>query len=1047
MDIVTVLQGTMSADNTVRIQAEIEFNSRAQADPDVFLYSLEQVALDATGTASTLRLAALLDLKRYIPKYWSPAFDNYIGNKTVNQGLKQEIRSSLFTLLGDPSSKIRGASAYNIVQIAAVDYPDEWPTLMDTLYQVISSKGSTNYMVLGSLNTMQQLFDDLVTDDQFFQGGVAVEVMKACESLLSDDSKEPEIKVATLPLVKSIIEMLEDVAYYDDEQRHNFVGVVVPRVLLLLSRLSLNVSHDERFVSSILLWDLKGKIYECLTTLLDLFSRFFKGQETELAQVVLEDLAKQQRPYTGIFCSFHNNDPDSVIAEGFTDLDRFKDFQTEASASARDVLINTLRAELKFLMELLELQSWNDKAKMEAFMDIVVPINYLTGDKLEEYADFNVFVTDETDLSTEVDVRGAVMDFFTELNEKDNYWAIDVMIKRLSEGMQRCDRAEARELGSLCAILTASFNNEAESDPSFGLTEFLQFLMAFLDQGFTHVTDQGILPECQGLPARFELLLPKFLLKYSEKLRQYALPSLKQVLGYHERLGGKDEYQLLKSAMLISFQYFNQILPAAEFTSEIQYKLTELVDQLKDDSDEDTNIMMLEVLIILVNIDNKALANSADFFQLVISIGYKDCSNFSLNTPTLECVSELIKNLDTDTYMTLSSKVLFPLINIINGFNGEFSAEVDLTLQVLSEYIKGPVEDFQLPHDLFLYVFPPVCHFILRCDDDNLLQSASTTFNEIVQRSASEVEAYTDPETSVSGNELLLQIVSKFLSPGVSDRAIVNLGSLVVLIIDNFGNSDLIKQYFVDMLRGVTIRLMSSKEVPTIENLILIFNKLMVTNPSETLNFLKNFQVDDSTALTKILPIWFQAFEVMRGYYKILDNIKAFAQLLLLNDPSLSAITVNGDALPSQVPEGVIVTRSMSKHMKIKYEQIAADSKVIKLLVHELRLQIQSEMQDQNDAIAGAAGVIAKARKKDVLDDGDDDWEDVDDGGAATFNELQSYAINNSKVQARAHTDIRDYLIGFFKECFAGKVERFQTIYTHDLNDEDRKVLSETLVV
>ncbi|GMF06262.1 unnamed protein product [Ambrosiozyma monospora] len=124
-----------------------------------------------------------------------------------------------------------------------------------------------------------------------------------------------------------------------------------------------------------------------------------------------------------------------------------------------------------------------------------------------------------------------------------------------------------------------------------------------------------------------------------------------------------------------------------------------------------------------------------------------------------------------------------------------------------------------------------------------------------------------------------------------------------------------------------------------------------------------------TSSLLKILPIWFQAFEIMRGYSKIKSNIEAFIKIYKLHSPILSQIQVDGDQqqpLEGQGPGGdeqLIITRSMSKKLKLKFIQIPVPVKLIKLLLQELRFQISSfekrekvVLDDAMDVMNGGVG-------------------------------------------------------------------------------------------
>lgn len=1045
---IDLLGSLMSSNNELRDASEKEFNRQANADPDLFLTNLIKIGSDHSCPPQ-IRLASLLHLKRYLPNFWSPAFDSYIGTKTIDQNVKQLIRSSLFSLLGDEDSKIRNAAAYAIVQVAVVDYPDEWPNLLNDLYAAITSNASNVSLVLGSISTLDQLFDDLVTDEQFFQGGVAVQIMKSCELMLTDEKYNAQVKVATLSLVESIIKVLPDIEYYEGSQRKTFVNAVVPRIMELLAKLSSKITElPQPFTSSIMLWTLKSKIYSCLNLLMDSFSRFFKDNASSFINAILIDLSKEENPYIAIFCS-DNNSQNETIKSSFSDVDTLRETIKE-SITSDQVISASIRHEIQLLQSLLELHPLNDEDSISSLIQLLYRFNYLPSEKLEDFGnDFNVFVTDETELAIDITIRSSVIGFFTDLNELDASLCTKTIVSSVISMTLQNNRSNYRDLESLLTILSCLFDNEYDDkSSSFSIPEFSEFISSFIRQGFESLNDGMEL-----LLSRFILMMPKFLMKYESQLSVNPVDMLKLIVSYVDKLPSGENCQILKSSILISFQYFNQFISSKRFDQEIQFKLISLIGELAEDSDEDTNIMMLEALTILICIDNKAAASTDDTFMLILSIGYKDCSNFSLNTPTLECVSDLISGIPLETYLALSEKVMVKLITILVTSKGDYSSEVDLTLQILAEFIKGPNADFKLPPQLFEFIFMPICKFIMQTSDDHLLQSASSVFNEIVKRSTEQIEIYNNTENGESGKEILLKIVSKFLSPTVTDQALVNLGSLFILIIDNFSNSDLIKQYFTDMLRGVTIRLLRAKEVPTIENLILIFNKLMIMNAQDTLIFLKGFRIDENgtSALVQIFPIWFQSFEVMRGFSKILGSVQAFSELLFLNDPSTASIQTRGDVLPNQIPENVIVTRSISKNMNLKYEIIPVDAKIIRLFIKELRFQIQSVKSNERDAIDDAKLVIGKDNS--ITDDNADDneWEDIDELDVPSYDQLQHYIDEGNKPSElnahseRVHSEIRDYLIKFFKECFNGKVHRFQEIYNKYLHDSDKILLTESL--
>lgn len=205
--------------------------------------------------------------------------------------------------------------------------------------------------------------------------------------------------------------------------------------------------------------------------------------------------------------------------------------------------------------------------------------------------------------------------------------------------------------------------------------------------------------------------------------------------------------------------------------------------------------------------------------------------------------------------------------------------------------------------------------------------------------------------------------------------------------------------------------------------------------------------IDGKPALVKVLPLWFQAYEVMRGYDSILSNVRAFIEIYKLNDRDIKGIVVDGDPLPQQVPDGIIVTRSIAKRMSIKYKQIPADAKIVSLLLEELKNEITAG--DHGAAVGHIRDVDNDNDYDDVDDDDDDGWEDVEDLGRQTLDQLKDYVDEQKSLKRDRvgnNDDMKELLISFFKECTVQNTSNFEDIYNQFMSDNQRKLLSEYLL-
>ena len=85
-----------NSDNNIRKNAELEFNGMSAQDPSTVKYILKQQSLNEELPVD-IRQSCLLHLRRLVPKYWSLAFQSFVG-PPVNQELKQIVRQSSIQL-------------------------------------------------------------------------------------------------------------------------------------------------------------------------------------------------------------------------------------------------------------------------------------------------------------------------------------------------------------------------------------------------------------------------------------------------------------------------------------------------------------------------------------------------------------------------------------------------------------------------------------------------------------------------------------------------------------------------------------------------------------------------------------------------------------------------------------------------------------------------------------------------------------------------------------------------------------------------------------
>lgn len=135
----------------------------------------------------------------------------------------------------------------------------------------------------------------------------------------------------------------------------------------------------------------------------------------------------------------------------------------------------------------------------------------------------------------------------------------------------------------------------------------------------------------------------------------------------------------------------------------------------------------------------------------------------------------------------------------------------------------------------------------------------------------------------------------------------------------------------------------------------------------------------------------------------------------------------------------------------VQYTAIPLHAKIVRLLVNDLANNMSAEQAQDTESLLG---------------DDENEWEDVDEGGGAgggfsnsqaefqylsdMFAELDAQdddEENNPELKNDPiyQTDMRAYLVDFFRNCSAHNINHFMDLCRQHLNDQEREVLEQAL--
>lgn len=1028
-EVLQLVDSQNSADARVRQPAEHEFLALSGRVPSAVCSHLIQAALHESQVS--VRQSCLLHIKRLVPKFWSLAFDSFVG-PPVHQPAKLQIRDSLLTLATtSPELKIRSGAAYCILQIAASDFPDEWPELFPRLYEAATST-ELEIPVIGSLAVLEELLDDLVTEDQFWEGGVGATLLQQISRVLALPLLLNTVRLLALKLYQSVFRTLASAEASELPARQQAVKGHVGEFSDLIVRLFSDAGGD--LVIDLTILDYKTQMYKAFQNIFGQYRRLVPSKAVEaFLRLAVADLAPATAAHT------------EIVVEG----------REQRVVGARDDLLDaaltvTLRlienlstvALLSYYHHLTKTFSPDECA---AVAELLVRSAVLPKDNVDTFAaDFNEYVTQISGLSVAASAREVIFEFLSAMNANDAQW----LARELGNDFQRQRYSSAPLLEeALLLCLECLFGNDdldVEHLPAPTFVERIRLILASASESplvagrallaLPHFYEKCHVPGGNGGPFSSSAALEQFAQTFE------AAAAI-----------GTDQAELVQASALVAIPLWRNagLFETLKVGSNIQTAVFRLAAALLEEADEDTPPVLLEAISVAVDFSRDSLflanlPNNSTVIDLVFQISFKDPANVQLTIDAGDCIKALLKNVTEQEYRFICEKLMPGLMTIIlNAVDSgpvEYTPELYLAFELLGEIIgaapENPGSGDSFPPDVFLYIFPILRRLLLNSSDDQILQSGGEVFSNLLQRASNSFIKYEDPDTKQPGLSLLLEMASKFLSPELSDSAAMNCGSIVISLFENF-QSSLDGNFYFELLGATVRRLVIAKEVVTIENLIMVFCKLVLsTSPELVIGALTSVELSDAEGHTKnglqlVLPIWFTAFEVTRGFEQIKQNILALGKIFYLNDPSVANLITDGDLIPYDGDK--IITRSMSKSMPERYTQIPAPLKIIKLLVAELGFQ--SQQPDPNDYIP--------AENDD--NNGDDEWEDMDTIGVPNYDKLKSYVDSDDEDHGTADLSIRDMLVLFFKECAGKNAGDFEKYYGL-LGDDEKRVITENVV-
>ncbi|KZM24436.1 intracellular protein transport [Ascochyta rabiei] len=1019
--LVALLAATQSAQQTPRKHAEDQLRS---------FYGHQELPLGLVGIAChdsvplNIRQAALLSLKQLVLAGWSANFDEFKGQILVADDTKAQIRPRLLQLATTDhlDRKLKAAASLVVSKVAAADYPDQWPDLLDNLLQLIPH--ATDGQLHGTLKVLGELVDDCFNESTFF--GVAPQLVKVIYNVAANEQRRPQHRALACSVFRGCFDILEMILEDHKASVKGFADEILGEWLpffinVLKMRLSDPPSEQEENDETPNAETYKGlislKLQVVLMRVRSVFPSMLSPHSLVLFQATWEELSTLQPAYHLMYIQEERQSR----LEDADGLPYTLDFLVLEELDFMQACIRAppVRAQLE-----QELQHQSaDNSWVTEVMKLAVGYAQITTEEEGLWdIDVNIFLSEETSVTANYTPRTACGDLVIKLGEWLSEPTINGLLaytRALYSGTESWKAKEAA-LYVLSQMLSdfQDVDKQVSSEAASGFVDFTRYAMQQPDA---------------FLRARGYLIAGGLTRTSGDALQPFAPSFLEASL----QAISSDESDVVRVSCIRALQFYLQALPAS-VTQPLQSSIIHAIQEYLSTQDmqeladsDDLMVTLVETLRDAILIDTR-ICITANGLDLLFSIASHGANNFQLTmlvNETFEEVTQSIAHMGGDAYVSLCAKVLPSLTAAFDvGSLTEENALTNLAAELLGVLAEWGPEP--LPPGFVAATMPKLTRLLLGATDEELLKAATIAVKNVISHDHQQLFEWRD-DTGKAGLEVVLLIISRLLS-SASDHAAGEVGALAAEVVEKAGHERL-GPYLEELLRSVASRLATAEQAQFIQSLTLVFARLSLNHASEVVEFLARQNVNGQNGLQVVMAKWLENSVNFAGYDEIRQNVIALSKLYDLKDSRLAEIQVKGELIPNT--DGRIMTRSRARTNPDRWTIIPATLKILKVLIVELQSAAGAPLD------ANAAAELAD----EASDDGS--WEDepnpfVDLGSGLTKEQLMAYAADDGPSSGRQRDDeTQAFLVEFFTRAATtpGFAEDFG-----QLNEEEQQRLRDS---
>ncbi|KAI1079147.1 armadillo-type protein [Whalleya microplaca] len=1014
--LVQVLANTQLAAEGPRKQAELDLK-HAQSNP-AYPLSLANIARHSS-IAIEIRQAALSALRLFIERNWSGEGDDG-PTIPIDDAVKEQIRPMVLDLAlnSEDDRKIKTAASYAVGKIANVDFPDQWPSLLTTLLNIIPT--GTDGQLHGALKVLGDLVDESLSEDQFFS--MAQGIVKVVYDVALNDGRKPFLRALAVSVFRGCFDLMDTVKEEYLKEVQAFAEEALKGwfpFFLQVMKLQFP-DRDPQVASQPDSWNgiiaLKLQVVKCLLKVKVVFASLLLPETPHFFQAIWEELSLLEPSHEQMYIE---NEEQGRL-EDSDGLPYTLDFLI---LEELDFLNGCMRAPpvRKELEAQLAAHAAHETPWVLDLMKLTTSYARITREEEELWdIDVSLYLSEEQSVSANYTPRTACGDLLIKLGEWLNQKALEGLFaytKALFAQEASWRRQEAA-LYLLNMLVSDFIDCEKPVPPEIG-----QAYLELVNYAINRPTEPllrgrgylvaGILAQCVGSAAALmDQAIDAITGEQSELVQVACIKSVEGFLNsQHESVAGNQQVQT-KVVNSIS-----QWISAKDMTD-----IEEADDLL---------VTLAETLRAAINIDKRiAVSNDIPALDLLFLIAKHGSTNWQVTMLICETFEDIVKTMsDPVSYQALCQKVL-PMLT--GAFNVADVTSDDPLITFATELMASLTQygSEPLPPGLIAATLPKLSRLLMESNEGEILRPGAESVKYLLAHDHQQMFNYHD-EHGRSGLEVCLRIIDRLLGTSIEDNAASEVGGLAAELVEKAGHERL-GPFLPQLLQAVANRLATAEAATFIQSLILVFARLSLVGAHDVVEFLSTIQIDGQSGLQVVLSKWLENSVNFAGYDEIRQNVIALSKLYSLNDPRVAQTMIKGDLIMPTSDR--IMTRSRAKQNPDQYTIVPAPLKILKVLIEELL----SASGANSAANAAAAAAVEFADEENDDDGWEDDPDAIDLNLGSTKNDLMGFLEANNMRHRDDET--QQYLIEFFVTAARDNIAGFGEWYNRLTDDEKRKL-------